>query len=465
MGWNLDKEQRRGRRVGMVTPVKFAVLSADGTASDWVQSLTTNVSRDGLSFVTPMSIPIHTRLRLEVSLPGQSEDLSAEGIAVRVVGELPDEGFEYGVAFDESTPAEGLERLVRAVDVVPLLEMMLKEGAEALHLVVGTPPLLRVGGYLQEMDTKPFVAEAVARLILGTLGARQRRSLVLRRELDYPLAIPGLGRWRVNAHFQKGNLEAVFHQVEPAPPTLEEMGLPESVRDLVLGDRGLVLVTCCSERVRSMTLAAMVDTINGSTKKVVVCVEDPVYFVHQNRNCIVKQREIPNDAVSLQEGLKQAIRQDADIITVGNVRDVDSMDALLHAAENGRLVLAGMSTMNVTETVNRIAAMYPAEQRHSVLNMLSVALRGIVNQRVLVSAEGQQISAVEVVAMNEGIRQAIRFDKLDQVGNLMHQVPGAIALEVSLRNLVLGGRVDLESASAVANDPEHLQRMVTEQRG
>jgi twitching motility protein PilT len=468
MGWNVNQEHRQSRRVSVELPVQFTILNASGTqVGESLTGITTNVSASGLAFfVTSISLPIHTRVRIEMNIPGLPDPLRAEGPIVRIMGDAPQQdGFEYGVRLDKAEPADALERFVRSIDILPLLKLMVKQGATDLHLSVMAPPLLRVNRNLVAASDKPLSAETVDTLVQGVMSPQQRRELFRRRDVSFPLTVPEVGRWQVNVFFQRGYIEATFHTINKDVPTLEQLGLPETVRDFALMTDGLVLVTGPLASGKSTTLAALVGTINRETRRAVMTIEDPVEFAFENQRSVVKQREVGRDTRSFADGLRHALTQDSDVIVATHVRDAESAELIIRAAETGRLVITTLPSLDAMQAIERLVAFLPAAQRQDGLHAVASSLRGVVSQRLLPQADGRGLAlASEVVTVNDGIRNAVRTDKVEQIPNLMRSAPGAQPLDVSLRALVLRRVVDLEVAAMYAADPDRLRKAAAELR-
>lgn len=470
MVWSSAKDLRSTRRVSAELAVRYRIADpSTGEFGESYRTKTTNVSCMGIAFTSKFNIPISARLKLELFIPDRKDSLNCEGTVVRIVRELPEsKGFEYGVALDKDTITEtgALDDFVRTIDVVPLLRYMRDQNAATMHLTANTPPVLRLNRRLIESDRhKPLPAKLIEAVVLGTMSAERREELLTQKEVDYPLTIPGLGRWRVNAFYQRGNIEATFRWIDPYVPTLAELGLPEVVRNIALSRSGLVLVTGGPGSGKSTTLAAMIGVINNEDQRVIVSLEDPIEFVHENDRSIVKQREVGSDSRSIHFSLRSVIRQDPDVIVVDRVPDADSMETLLRAAESGYLVIAGLPTGDPMSTIQRIVKMFPETRRTMMLHTIGNALRAVITQRLIPTMDrSDQVMALELMTVNDSIRQAIWTDKLEQLFTLMQATAGCQTLDVSLRNLIFRGQIDIETATQVARDPDALRRHVSERR-
>src|ERR687887_968274 len=298
-----------------------------------------------------------------------------------------------------------------------LLEHMVERNASDLHVTTGTPPAIRVRGEVERLhDFDALTAEETQQLLYRILSSEQQKLLELNRQLDFSYSIPGLARFRVNVYFQRESIGAAFPLIPTELKTLEELGIPSTLHVLAEKPRGLVLVTGPTGSGKSTTLAALIDEINRNRSEHILTIEDPIEFVHRHKRCIVNQREIGPDAISFAEALKAALRQDPDVILVGEMRDLETISTALTAAETGHLVFATLHTQNTAQTIDRIVDVFPPEQQHQVRVQLSVALQGIVTQTLLPKADGTgRTVAAEVLVPTPAVRNLIREGKTHQI--------------------------------------------------
>lgn len=457
-----ETERRNKRRVHLELPLRFVVLKNAGEPDPPLHSFTSTLSVNGLSFCTALSIPLHTRLRMMLTIPGVSDEVEVDGAIVRAIASEEERtDYEYGVRFDLPPEGQVLAQLVRSVDVAPLLEAMEQRNAQDLYLVPDAKPLWRVHGELEEALPRTLTPEAVAILVQGTMSSPQRRQFKRTRQLEYAFTIPGHSRWRINAHFQSGSPAATIRRLIPFVPDAEELGLPPVIQRLALSSHGLVLVTGPAQSGKSATLATMIGMINRETSRVVITIEDPLEYIHTNDRSLVKQREVGVDVDSIRHGLSNAASQRPDVIVASDLSDPESMDAALRAADGGCLVLGAINTSDPIAAIQRIAGMYPVEQRPAALYLISSALIGVVSQRLLPARTPTGTAlALEIFTLTDDIRQAIRYDRFEHLATLALSGPGAQSIDVSLRSLVNRGHIAMETALRLAREPDRLRNAI-----
>jgi twitching motility protein PilT len=359
----------------------------------------------------------------------------------------------------DKTPREELLAMLRAA---------IEKEASDLHLAVPNHPVLRVKGALQSLQEFPALTpQHMEALLAVVLDPAVRDAFSQSRELDFSYSVPGMARFRVNAGFQRGSVSLSFRAVAHQVPSLEGLGLPEICTELASRPRGLVLVTGPTGSGKSTTLAAMVDHVNKNFSRRIITMEDPIEFLHTNQRSMVLQRELGSDTLSFASGLRHALRQDPDVIVVGELRDAETMAIALTAAETGHLVLSTLHTNGAAQSVERIVEVYPGNQQPQVRVQLSMVLEGVVFQLLLPRADGAgRVVAAETLVGTPAVRNLIRTGNLAQITTYMQTGAryGMQTLDSALASLVSRGLVSPEDARAFARDPSQLQRQ-PEERG
>ena len=338
------------------------------------------------------------------------------------------------------------------MDVADLLIQTKERGASDLHLSAGSRPMMRLHGELTPVDAQPLSRDAVHRMIYEILNDEQRRIFEEARDIDFAIELGEVARFRVNVFTQRNGEGAVFRVIPTQIRTFQELGFPEIMHTLALRENGLVLVTGPTGSGKSTTLAAMIDLINGSTKKHVITLEDPIEFVHKSKSSLVNQREIGPHTKSFASALRAALREDPDVILVGEMRDLETISLALTAAETGHLVFGTLHTKSAPKTVDRIIDAFPPAQQQQIRVQLAEALQGVVSQLLLPTKDKKSRAvALEIMVATVAIRNLIRESKT-------HQMPSAIqtgtavgmqSLEQALKTLVMQGRVDRAHAETI----------------
>jgi twitching motility protein PilT len=348
-------------------------------------------------------------------------------------------------------------------DFADILIEVMERGASDLHMTAGSPPMVRERGKLTALDYPQLNPTDVREIVYGILSNEQRKKLENEWQIDLAYSIPGRARFRVNAYFQRASIGAAFRLIPQEMPHLDDLGLPSTVREFTKKPRGFVLVTGPTGSGKSTTLAAMLDLINQERSEHIMTCEDPIEFLHRHKRCIVNQREIGADAQTFSMALKAALRQDPDVILVGEMRDLDTISTALTAAETGHLVFATLHTQDTAQTVDRIVDVFPPEQQHQVRVQLSVALQGIVTQQLLPTADGTgRVAATEVLVPTSAVRNLIREGKTHQIYSALQTgaTHGMQTMDASLAELVRGHKITRELAESRSTSPEELRRLM-----
>jgi len=348
-------------------------------------------------------------------------------------------------------------------DFADVLIEVMELGASDLHLTAGSPPMVRKRGQLQALDYPPLTPQVTRETIYSFLTNDQRKKLENELQVDLSYSIPGRARFRVNAYFQRASLAAAFRLIPTEMPRFESLGLPATIRDFTKKPRGFVLVTGPTGSGKSTTLASMLDLINRERHEHIMTVEDPIEFLHRHQSCIVNQRELGADADSFSLALKAALRQDPDVILVGEMRDLDTISTALTAAETGHLVFATLHTQDAAQTIDRVVDVFPPTQQHQVRMQLSVTLQGIVTQQLLPTADGRgRTVACEVLVPTPAVRNLIREGKTHQIYSALQTggAHGMQTMDAALAQLVRERKITRELAEARSSTPQELRRLM-----
>jgi twitching motility protein PilT len=352
----------------------------------------------------------------------------------------------------------------KTFDFADVLTRMTEERASDVHLSPGFPPAMRVRGRIVPLEEYgPMLPQQTRDTVYSLLNDDQRKRFESRKQLDLAYAVPGVARFRVNCFFQRGSISAAFRRIPHEIPELEQLGLPAILEDLTRKPRGFVLVTGPTGSGKSTSLAAMIDIINREREEHILTIEDPIEFLHSHKRCVVNQREIGSDAEDFSFALTSALREDPDVILVGEMRDLETMRTALTAAETGHLVFATLHTQSTAQTIDRIIDIFPAEQQSQVRMQLSIGLQGIVTQQLLPTADGAgRVVACEVLIPTPAVRNLIREGKTHQIYSAI-QTSGAIGMQTMdahLAQLVRMGRITRKLAEQRASVPEELKRLL-----
>jgi twitching motility protein PilT len=341
-------------------------------------------------------------------------------------------------------------------DLTALLGFAVEQNASDLHISPYMPPLVRIRGEIMPLDMAPLTGEETHAAIYDILNDVQKRIFEERLDLDFAFEIPGLSRFRANVLLQQHGPGAVFRVVPTKVRTLDEMGMPKVLKTLASREKGLVLVTGPTGSGKSTTLAAMVDYVNESHRGHILTIEDPIEFVHNSKRCLVRQREVGPHTHSFANALRAALREDPDVILVGELRDLETTQLAISAAETGHLVFATLHTNSASKTVDRVIDIFPSGQQAQVRTMLSESLEGVVAQSLLPSKDGKsRVAALEVLVGVPALRNLIREDKTAQILSVIQTGTqyGMQSLDQSLRDLVMQGKLSREEAMKKSSNP------------
>jgi twitching motility protein PilT len=348
--------------------------------------------------------------------------------------------------------------------ITELLRLVVQKKAADIHLIKGAPPMLRLQGRLVPIENLPVLdIEGVEKVVLGMLTPEQKEVLVKNKELDFSLAVPGVARFRANVYTQMGSLAADLRVISEKIPTVDELKLPKICHTFATLRQGFILVTGPTGHGKSTSLAAIIEEINQTRDTHIVTIEDPVEFVYTSKKSIISQRELGGDTRSFAAALKSVLRQDPDVVLVGEMRDPETMSAAITIAETGHLVFATLHTNSAAQTIDRIIDSFPEEQQQQIRIQLSASLEAILSQRLVPTKDGKRMAATEVMVATPAVRNLIREGKTHQVDNIIITggEMGMYLLESSLADIVNRGLVDKEVAKGYAIRPSVLERLLS----
>ncbi len=339
-----------------------------------------------------------------------------------------------------------------------LLERMVKEESSDLHLKAGSPPVLRIDGRLRVIKEEPLSPEELRKTAQQIMTKDQQEEFIRTKELDFAIGVSGLARFRVNVYMQRGSVAIAMRTIPPSIKRIDELNVPQVLKDIALKHRGLILCTGTTGSGKSTTLAAMIEHINENISKNIITIEDPIEFLFRDKKSVISQRELGMDTHSFANALKHVMRQDPDVILIGEIRDKDTMDVALKSADTGHLVLSTLHTLNASETINRIISFYPPHQQQHIRVLLSATMIGVISLRLLARADEKgRVPAVEIMIVTPTIKEYI----LDPVKTLL--IPTAIdegsqyhmqSFDQSIMKLYSEGVISYEDAMANVTNPD-----------
>jgi len=343
-----------------------------------------------------------------------------------------------------------------------MLKRMGEIQASDLHLTAGSPPLYRVDGSLVPKDTERLTSEQVLKLAYSIMNEVQKKSFEQNKEVDFSFGVQNLARYRANVYLQRGCCATAIRQIPYLIRPLEELGLPPVVTKLTERPNGLVLVTGPTGSGKSTTLAAMVDKINTERDGHILTIEDPIEFVHKHKRCMVNQREVHQDTTSFGSALRVALRQDPDVVLIGEMRDLETIQAALSIAETGHLTLATLHTNSAAQTINRIIDVFPADQKSTVRAQLAMVLEGVVSQSLLPRIGGGRVMVCEILIATMGIRSMIRDDKVHQIQGMLEigQKFGMQTMNAELLRLFQKRLISKQDAISRSPDQEQMLKIL-----
>jgi len=351
-----------------------------------------------------------------------------------------------------------------SVTMHQLLKTLVDQGGTDLHITTNSPPQIRIDGKMVPLQLPPMTAPETKQLIYSVLTDNQKHRLEETLELDFSFGVKGLARFRANVFFQRGAVAGAFRTIPWEIRSFKELGLPGVVAKLCEKPRGLILVTGPTGSGKSTTLAAMLDKVNSERHEHMVTIEDPIEYLHSHKNCLVNQRELHADTHSFPNALRSVLRQDPDVVLIGEMRDLETIESALRIAETGHLTFATLHTNSAAQTINRIIDVFPPHQQSQIRAQLSFVLEGIMCQSLLPRASGQgRVLAMEILVPNSAIRNLIREDKVHQIYSAMQvgqEKFGMQTFNQSLATLYFKKHISLQVALSMSSNPDELQEMI-----
>ncbi len=344
-----------------------------------------------------------------------------------------------------------------------LLKAMVEKGASDLHITTNSPPQLRIDGHLVPLKTAPMTPVETKQLCYSILTDAQKHKFEEESELDLSFGVKGLSRFRANIFMQRGAVAGAFRLIPFKILTFQELGLPPIVTELVKRPRGLLLVTGPTGSGKSTTLASMIDKINTERHEHIMTIEDPIEYLHPHKNCIVNQREVGADTASFKKALKYILRQDPDVVLIGEMRDLETIEAALVVSETGHVAFGTLHTNSCVQTINRVLDVFPPYQQPQVRSQLSFVLEGVMSQALMPKQGGGRVLAIEIMVPNPAIRNLIREDKVHQIYSQMQVGQAKFGMQTfnqSLSGLIQRRFISLEEGMGRSSDPEELRNML-----
>ncbi len=345
-----------------------------------------------------------------------------------------------------------------------ILSKAVELGCSDIHLTVGMPPMVRSDGQMQPLEGySPLNGQDTRTLCYSLLSGEQADKLACAGEADFSYSMPGAGRFRINVFRQRGSIAAAIRSIPTEIPTIDQLGLPPVLKELALRQSGIILVTGPTGSGKSTTLAAMINHINNNRKGHILTLEDPIEYLHKHNKCIVNQREIGEDSRDFPSALRAALREDPDILLVGEMRDLETMTTAIAAAETGHLVLSTLHTVSAAQSIDRIISMFPPYQENQIKMQLSGVLQGIVSQQLLpLMGTRGRVAAVELLLFTDAVRNLVREGKTHQISSMMQTgvTQGMLTMDYSLAQLVKDKKITLQEATMRSVDREMLKRYV-----
>jgi len=414
-------ERRQEPRLLLQVRFKYRILPSEDLGL-MQEASTKNISASGLLFENSKQIPVDTELEIVLHIPGTPPKiLKLQGKVIRIE-RLPSFNFDIGISFFviSEEQKEEIARRIERMNIIKLLEKINRKEISDLHLTVNSPPMARYYGEIKPLDSEPLSAEEIKQMIYSLLSEEQKKQFEFQKDLDFAFSPSLDSRYRVSIYQQRGITEVVFRNIMPNIKSREDLGLPDIVEDLCQLKDGIVIIGGTTGSGKTTTISTMIDIINRNKSGVILSLEKPIEYLHKNMKGIVKQREVGTDVPSFAAGLKAALRQDPDVIVVGEVLDADTIETVLQAAETGHLVITSMHAADSVQAFDRIISLFPLDQRSFIYSRLSHSLKAIIIQGLLPHKNGLgRVLSTEVCIVNTAIRRIIHGGDFTQLHSVV----------------------------------------------
>lgn len=450
-------ERRRLSRAYIRIPVECEIIDPKDNSVTKTNLLSRNINSEGMYFETDRILSLNTQINTTFQIPKDTHVIHASLRVTRIeiLGEEND--FGVGAAFIslKEEDRERIKQLIDKVDINQFLTLCIEKEASDLHLLAEQPPVVRINGELQSLEAPKLSSDDIITLIYSLMSRQQIRRFEEEKELNFGVQFDTNNRFRVNLHQQKGFAEAAFRLVNTKVLNLKDLNIPDVVEDLVKLKDGLILITGPTGSGKTTTIAAIVEFINQYRKAVIITLERPIEYLYTSIKSIIKQREVGVDTLSFSTALKNCLRQDPNVIVIGELEDIETVKTAIIAAESGHLVIASFHAPNAIQALDRLASIFPPESRRQLLSQLSYCLKGVISQLLIPRKDRTgRVLATEVLVTNEALKRVIRNDELIQIATII-QTGGEYKMQSmydSIKRLLEKGVIDNETANVFSEE-------------
>jgi twitching motility protein PilT len=450
-------ERRKARRVYAKIPITCEIIDPKDKSMKKKSVLANNITSEGIYFDTDEVLTLNTEINATFKLPKSDNVINATMQIARIETLEAENKFGIGAVFVNlpDKAKEEIRQLIECADINKLLELAIEKGASDLHLLAEQQPVLRINGELEISSLPKLSAEDIPHLIYSIMTKQQIKTFEQEKELDFGIQYDIHTRFRGNVHQQRGFTEATFRLINKKISSLEDLNLPEAVKDVSGQKEGLVIISGPTGSGKTTTIAAMVEFINQERKAVIITLERPIEYVHSNIKSIIKQREVGIDTYSFSVALKSSLRQDPNVIVVGELEDTETIKTAITAAETGYLVIASFHAPNTIQAIDRLVSVFPVENRRQILSQLSHCIKGVVSQLLIPRKDkmGRALTT-EVLIATEAVKRIIRNDELIQLSTVI-QTGGSYKMQSmydSITRCVEKGIIDMEIANIYSEE-------------